>query len=508
MRKVFAALASVLVAGLMMPGFAAPAGAQQGPDWQACSGRDLDAKISGCTRIIDRGSREPVKKRAAAYGNRGFAFRQKGDYDQAIRDFDEAVRLNPKDAVVYYDRGVAYGRKGEVDREISDYDEAIRLDPRFAYAYNNRGVAYRQKGNYDGAMRDYNQAIRLDPKFALAYYNRGVAFRQKGDHDRAILDYDQAILLNPKYAAAYNNRGIAHFHMGNAERARSDLRKVLELDPNHKEARDALARIEAGTATAPTVTKPGIATAPVQIIPAPAAVPARREKRVALVIGNGAYAMVPALSNPANDARAVADSFRRVGFTSVRSEANLNREALVNSLKAFAAEADGADWAVVYFAGHGIEVGGVNWLIPVDATLKTDRDVQYEAVSLDQVLGAVEGARKLGILILDACRDNPFAAQMRSTVASRSIGRGLASVEPRRGTLVAYAAKHGQTALDGDSSNSPFVSALVRHIQTPGVEINKVFRLVRDEVLTATNNRQEPFVYGTLPAQDFYFASR
>jgi uncharacterized caspase-like protein len=228
------------------------------------------------------------------------------------------------------------------------------------------------------------------------------------------------------------------------------------------------------------------------------------------VIGNGIYSAptVPRLSNPANDARAVAEALRRVGFTSVRSEMNVKREALVNALKAFAAEAESADWAMVYYAGHGIEVGGANWLVPVDAALKADRDVQYEAVALEQVIGSVEGARKLGMVVLDACRENPFVAQMRMTVASRSIGRGLTSVEPRRGTLVAFAAKHGQIALDGDGGNSPFVSALIRHMQTPGIEINMVFRLVRDEVLTATNNSQEPFVYGTLPAQDFYFASR
>ena len=234
--------------------------------------------------------------------------------------------------------------------------------------------------------------------------------------------------------------------------------------------------------------------------------PPGTERRVALIIGNGAYAHVPALSNPPNDARMIGEALRSVGFTSVRTETDLRRDALINALKTFAAEAEGADWAVVYFAGHGIEVAGANWLIPVDAALKTDRDVQFEAVSLEQVMGAVESTKQLGLVILDACRDNPFAAQMRVTIAGRSITRGLAAIEPRRGALVAYAAKHGQVALDGTGANSPFVSALVRNLQRPGVEINKVFRLVRDDVLAATNDRQEPFVYGSLPARDFFFA--
>src|SRR5262249_21341969 len=163
----------------------------------------------------------------------------------------------------------------------------------------------------------------------------------------------------------------------------------------------------------------------------------------------------------------------------------LRRDALLAALKSFAAESEGADWAMVYFAGHGIEVGGVNWLVPVDAALKADRDVQYEAVSLDQVLGAVIGAKKLSLVILDACRDTPLAGQRRGRAAGGSIARGLAAVEPGRGTLVAFAAKHGQVALDGAGANSPFAAALVRNLGRPGLELDKVFRHVRDDVLAA-----------------------
>jgi uncharacterized caspase-like protein len=174
----------------------------------------------------------------------------------------------------------------------------------------------------------------------------------------------------------------------------------------------------------------------------------------------------------------------------------------------FAREAEGADWAVVYYAGHGIEMGGVNYLLPVDARLETDRDAQFEAVPLDQVMSAVDGAKKLRLVLLDACRDNPFARQMRRTTASRSVGRGLARIEPEGGTLVVYAAKHGEVALDGEGGgNSPFVAALVKNLPTPGVEINKLFRLVRDEVMAATGRRQEPFLYGSLPGEDFFFAA-
>jgi uncharacterized caspase-like protein len=140
--------------------------------------------------------------------------------------------------------------------------------------------------------------------------------------------------------------------------------------------------------------------------------------------------------------------------------------------------------------------------------LKDDRDVQDEAVPLDRLLSAIEGAKKLRLVVLDACRDNPFVAQMRRSVGTRSIGRGLARIEPEGGTLVAYAAKHGQVALDGDGANSPFVGALVKHLQTPGLEINKLFRLVRDDVMAVTGRKQEPFVYGSLPGEDFFFVQR
>jgi uncharacterized caspase-like protein len=229
------------------------------------------------------------------------------------------------------------------------------------------------------------------------------------------------------------------------------------------------------------------------------------EVRVALVIGNDSYSNVAKLRNAKSDAENIAAALQRIGFTTVKLGLDLPREKVIEALKAFAAEADRADWAMIYYAGHGIEFGGTNFLIPIDARLASDRDVAYEAVALDQVLLTVEGARKLRLVILDACRDNPFATTMLRTVANRSVGRGLARVEPEGATLVVYAAKDGQVAQDGDGANSPFATALVRYIETPGLEINFLFRRVRDDVLNDTGRRQEPFVYGSLPAAEFYF---
>jgi uncharacterized caspase-like protein len=224
------------------------------------------------------------------------------------------------------------------------------------------------------------------------------------------------------------------------------------------------------------------------------------------VIGNSSYRNVPALANPSRDANTVAAALRASGFKTVQLQSDLTRETLTNALHKFASEADRADWAVVYYAGHGIEVNGTNYLIPIDATLAVDRDVEFETVPLERVMSAVGGARKLRLVLLDACRDNPFANKMKRSVGTRSAGRGLASVEPEAGTLVVFAAKAGQLASDGADGNSPFVASLVKRMSTPGLEIRRLFDYVRDDVLDATRRQQQPFSYGSLPgSEDYYF---
>jgi uncharacterized caspase-like protein len=230
-----------------------------------------------------------------------------------------------------------------------------------------------------------------------------------------------------------------------------------------------------------------------------ATAPASAEKRVALVIGNGAYKNASKLSNPTNDAKAIAGMLQTAGFDAVELHENLGIREMRQAIVDFSDIARDADTAIVYYSGHGIEVNGINYLIPVDAALNRDVDVPYETYSLDNLVQVLEPARRLRLIMLDACRDNPFVRSMKRTVGSRAVSRGLAAVEPASvNTLIAYAAKAGSYALDGDGTNSPYATAVLNNLAIPGLDLRIAFGRVRDDVLKMTKNRQEPFVYGSL----------
>jgi len=226
-------------------------------------------------------------------------------------------------------------------------------------------------------------------------------------------------------------------------------------------------------------------------------------KRIALVIGNSTYDNVAELKNPKNDSADFAAALTSVGFE-VMLRTNLTQSSMLDTFRDFRRQADEAEIALVYFAGHGIEISRQNYLIPVDAVLETDSDVNFEAVKLDTMIFAASGAERLSMVIVDACRNNPFAASMKRSNPNRAIGRGLSAVEPSGNTLVAYAAKEGTTAADGAGRNSPYASALIESLKLPDLEVGLMMRRVRDNVLKATAGKQEPFVYGSLSAEQIY----
>jgi len=233
------------------------------------------------------------------------------------------------------------------------------------------------------------------------------------------------------------------------------------------------------------------------------------ERRVALVIGIGGYKAAPALPNPPKDAHAMALSLAKLGFD-VDEELDIDFRNFQRSLREFGIKAQNADVAVFYFAGHGMQVERENYLVPVDAKLERQHDLLYEAMSLDLVLGEASQARTLGIVILDACRNNPFTAHLSQQIARSTravdVGVGLARIDdPPKGTLVAMATRADAVAEDGDGEHSPYTQALLANLQTPGVELGLFFRKVRDAVLAATRGRQEPYTFGSLGAEPFYF---
>jgi formylglycine-generating enzyme required for sulfatase activity len=239
--------------------------------------------------------------------------------------------------------------------------------------------------------------------------------------------------------------------------------------------------------------------------------PSALERRVAFVVGIGAYQHASKLANPVNDARAVGEALRRLNFE-VDEVYDADFRQLSRSLREFGIKAQRADVAVIYYAGHGVQVGRENYLLPADTQLERERDLVYEALSLDLFLGEISQARKLGIILLDACRNNPFVERLSRSINVASRGpatAGLARVDNvPRNTLVAMATKADQTAEDGGGSHSPFAEALLKNLQTPGLELSLFFRSVRDNVLQATNNTQEPFIFSSLGADPFYFNPR
>lgn len=225
--------------------------------------------------------------------------------------------------------------------------------------------------------------------------------------------------------------------------------------------------------------------------------------KVALVIGNARYNNEPPLANPENDAQDMAEALSRIGFD-VTVKLNVDYEGLRTALSDFTQKADGAEMAAVFYAGHGIEIAGENYLIPIDATLENESQIRFQSLELDLVTKSVNGASRLRIVFLDACRNNPFLKKIATRSAGKRsvVGRGLAPVEPDEGTVVAFAAREGTTASDGSGRNSPFTKALLKHIGEPGLDVDFLLRRVRDDVKRDTNGQQEPFKYGSLPAEN------
>jgi cytochrome c-type biogenesis protein CcmH/NrfG len=456
--------------------------------------------IAACTRILRR---EPGN--AHVYDMRGNRYYAKDDYDSAIADYTQAIRLDTQSADAYGHRGNAYNEKEQWDLALSDFNRALSLDPKFSNSYGGRGKTWTNKGDLDRAIRDFDEAIRLDPEYAWAYRNRAYAYEKRGDLDSALAGYEKSLTIEPGSAFARAGR----------DRVTAAIASRSTQPPP---ATTSQPQIVSRLATAPVATPPVAATQPPTAsrqAAAPAAAlswltpqaPAmNRERRVALVIGNSRYRSVPMLSSPQRDAATISDALREAGFQ-VLLQTDLDRDGLRRAVSAFRTAADGADWGLIYYAGHGIQIGKANYLIPVDAQLHDEHDVETGALSYDDLEKSVAGAKALRIIILDACRAEPFTKQM-SLSPGRTAGRGLSAPPASQpGLLVVYATRDGQVCddSDGSSSTSPFARALALRLRTPDREVRRLFDDVRDDVMSSTSRRQQPSIYGSAGDRDFFF---
>jgi tetratricopeptide (TPR) repeat protein len=541
----------------------AVAGPTLADDLDVCRDRQTEVKTrqDACERVIAAGQASG-KDLSIAMAVRGNALMTKGDNDKAIAAFNAAHDADPDNVGIIDARGIAYERKGQDDLAMADYNTALQKQPRYGAAYNNRGTIYLRKGALQSALDDFNAAVKFAPKLYIAYTNRGrvetfnknfdgaladfaaaeqidpappqaamhrcMTYTAMGKFAEAIVDCNGAIEKAPKNQFALNSRAEAYLAKGDLDAALKDFNVVLNFNPNNVRAHSGRGQLfekkhdlaqaradyrsasfaltpfdEIDVAQARTVARERLAALTPQ---APGG--SNTANRVALIIGNGAYKNVHPLDNPPRDAKLIAGALRDVGFQTVTLSNDLTRDKFFETLKTFASAAEKADWAVVYYAGHGFEIGGVNYLVPVDARLAADKDAETEAVALEQVIAAVGGARKLRLVLLDACRDNPFAPTMKHTIALKLVDKGFSNIEPGAGFMVVYAAKHGETALDGEGVDSPFAVAVARDIKEPRVEVRKVFDIVRDDVWTASKHQQQPFTYGSPPGrEDFYFVA-
>jgi len=456
------------------------------------------------------------------YINRSTVWNAKGETDRAIADLDAAIRLDPKQAVPYNNRCWVWTAKGELDNALADCNQALELDANFAVAYSNRGVVWFQKGELDSALSDFNKAIRIDPSYWAGFTGRGDVWRKKGELDRALADFQQAVRISPRAARSFVSEGLVFEAQGQIDRARSAYQQAVALPTSisvigaigpvtesfrreQDTARTRLAALRESAVAPSGPLYPNVAP------PAPSATgsPASPAlgRRIALVIGNGNYAHAPPLVNPVNDARAIAGNLRDMGFE-VTDGIDLDRAAMTNLIAHFLRAAATANTAVLFYAGHGVQIDGENFLLPIDAKFNGVSDLTSEMTNVNTILAGLDDSIRANIVFLDACRDNPMAQKVVQTQdASRSakLPSGLASpsslgkgATTGAGTLLAFSTAPGQIALDGDGANSPFSLALARHIGTPGLEVQQMLTRVRAEVVSATHGKQVPWSNSSL----------
>ncbi len=457
-------------------------------------------------------------------------------FSEARGDLDKAVELDPGNQNAWLSRAKLWARYGDVERALADYDQAQAVGGAQTWdALSGRARLEVGLGDPSRAFADWTRAAELAtlPMLAAQFYVRAgnLARDYLKDGEKARKSYAQALAVAPGHADALIQRGIASERAARFDEASSDYRKAGDMtrgNPLEKSTYDySVFRLD--VLRARMSRKAGDPPLPPNVNVLSGSAPAigkNHGRRVALVLGNAAYEHVPALMNSDRDAESVGAALSEAGFARVTVATNLDRDQMAGVLQQFADEAAGADWAIVYYAGHGVEIDGVNFAIPIDASMETLREASSHAISIDQMISAVDRAKTLRLVVLDACRDDPFVQEAHRAAARKrmfdksadaaldpliarrkEMGGGFTGLRIAQSNLVAlFSTQPGQITLDGDELNSPFTRAFVSNMATPNLELRPFFEQVGRDVAKGTQGRQRPAVDGHLnEGEQFFF---
>ena len=394
-----------------------------------------------------------------------------------------------------YKTGVDAYNTGKYEQAVTNLSEYLSKNSRDkkldAEAYYTRGMAHYKNNRYTSAIDDFKTSLALGRKNkGNVHWLIGKCQAIKGDNYHAIESYTEALPYisdSHKQAELLFDRGVAFKKIQQKDLAEKDLKRSLMLNPDHYLAQGALAEIATSNSIAVAKRSHDESSA----------------KRIALIIGNANYSdPVGQLQNPANDALAIAEELKKLNFTAV-VKVNLTSADIKKEIRAFHTQLKesnhGNTIGLFYYAGHGLQVDGTNYIIPVDAAIKLPKDVERTCVPIDAAFDAMQYANvNMSIMILDACRNNPFHG------TEQAITKGLAPPNPAVGAFIAYATSPGSAASDDGASHGLYTQEIIKVLRVPGLGIEQVFKKVRENVLKLSNGNQHTWNTSNL-VSDFYF---
>jgi tetratricopeptide (TPR) repeat protein len=462
-------------------------------------------KIEQCTVVIHRSDDRGILERA--FNRRGHARFAMNQFIESVNDFTEAIRLNPRIAGYYDNRQNAYKAIGRLRDALNDANTAVHLAPNYAFVYQGRASVYDAMGHFDLAINDYSKCISLEPINAFHFFYRGTLLAKNGQLREALADLTQALAIDRNLVDAYRERGFTYKKLENSDAAKSDLTLFAAVRSDDVEVAQALRELQSPPASIQHYVAPANAAAPPTPAPVAWTVPVaatalqsgcdKRTRRVALIVGNGAYNVASKLPNPTNDADDVAEILRSKLCFDTLAVKDATRAAFEQAVGVFVQKAENAEIALFYYAGHAMQLRQTNFLLPVDSDLSNEYGATHSNISAQDLITTLESRAKVTLVFLDACRNNPLEEEFRRRVSALGRGfdeqRGLAPMSGHHSeTLIVFATRPNEQAADGTGRNSPFTRAFLEHIATPNRDVELVMRDVAASVRQQTNGRQIP----------------